>query len=414
MNGKIKSGLFYKTLGLVLLSLTLSKTNGQSWGCTDPMASNYDSEAFYNNGSCSYNPTLVSPASSVLLNPLIHETSGLVLWNGMLWTHNDNSDQNLYALDTVTGAIVQTVTLTGATNTDWEELAQDESYLYVGDFGNNANGNRTDLHILKILKSSISGGTPAIETIAFSYSDQTNFTPAGPNNTDFDCEAMVISPDSIFLFTKQWVSKQTTRYALPKTPGNHTAWPRETLNIGGLVTGASFNLAAGLTSLIGYTDLGSPFITLLYDQPNQHFFSGSIRKITLNLPAHQTEAIATSTGLQFFISNEAVVVPPFVNIPQQLHKIDLTALTSTNINPPVVSWNGTTSNDWFTASNWTPAAIPLSYQKVVVGPAPNPVLVTSSMGQQAICRDLKVESTGQVVVGSGNALLVRRNLQHEP
>ena len=106
--------------------------------------------------------------------------------------------------------------------------------------------------------------------------------------------------------------------------------------------------------------------------------------------------------------------PPFVNIPQQLHKTDLTAMTSTNINPPVVNWTGATSNDWFTTSNWTPPAVPLSYQKVVVGPAPNPVLVTSSMGQQAVCRDLLVEETGQVVVGTGNALLVRRNLQHEP
>jgi len=85
---------------------------------------------------------------------------------------------------------------------------QDKDYLYVGDFGNNLNGNRTDLKILRIRKNSVLVNPLKIDTINFSYSNQTNFTPTGTNNTDFDCEAFIVASDSIYLFTKQWISKR--------------------------------------------------------------------------------------------------------------------------------------------------------------------------------------------------------------
>lgn len=87
------------------------------------------------------------------------------------------------------------------TNIDWEEISQDADFVYVGDFGNNHNGIRADLHILRITKESILSDHSVIETINFSYSNQTDFAPAGSNNTDFDCEAFIASNGSIFLFT---------------------------------------------------------------------------------------------------------------------------------------------------------------------------------------------------------------------
>jgi len=53
------------------------------------------------------------------------------------------------------------------------------------------------LNILRIDKNSILAKTPVVDTILFSYSLQTDFSPAGPNNTNFDCEAFVVSNDSI-------------------------------------------------------------------------------------------------------------------------------------------------------------------------------------------------------------------------
>ncbi len=86
-------------------------------------------------------------------------------------------------------------------------------YLYIGDFGNNA-GSRTDLHILRIEKSSLLEGMPAIDTIAFAYEDQTDFTPSN-QNTAFDCEAFIAGTDSLFLFTKNWNNLSTVCYSVP-------------------------------------------------------------------------------------------------------------------------------------------------------------------------------------------------------
>jgi hypothetical protein len=34
-------------------------------------------------------------------------------------------------------AVLRTVAITNATNVDWEDIAQDASYIYIGDIGNN-------------------------------------------------------------------------------------------------------------------------------------------------------------------------------------------------------------------------------------------------------------------------------------
>jgi hypothetical protein len=68
--------------------------------------------------------------------------------NNNIITHNDSGGQaNLYEINASTGAL-RTVAITNATNVDWE-YAQDASYIYIGDIGNNF-GNRTDLKIYKI------------------------------------------------------------------------------------------------------------------------------------------------------------------------------------------------------------------------------------------------------------------------
>ncbi|MCC7223735.1 MAG: hypothetical protein IT273_08405, partial [Chitinophagales bacterium] len=156
----------------------------QIWGCTDPLANNYNATATHNNGTCTYNATSLSASQSSSISSTLDETSGLVWWNEKLWTHNDNTDLHLYGLDTV-GNINTTYTLANTANYDWEEIAQDADYLYVGDIGNNGNGNRTDLHILRIAKNSLSLPIQDIDTIYFSYADQSDFSPAGANNTNY-------------------------------------------------------------------------------------------------------------------------------------------------------------------------------------------------------------------------------------
>ena len=71
------------------------------------------------------------------LDIAVNETSGLLYLNNTLITHNDSATTNqLFDIDTSTGAITRTVTITNASNTDWEDLTHDGTYIYIGDFGN--------------------------------------------------------------------------------------------------------------------------------------------------------------------------------------------------------------------------------------------------------------------------------------
>lgn len=291
-------------------------------GCTDPLAVNYNQAATINDGSCMYPAAAVSPDASFILSSAVIETSGLIAFNNQLWTHNDNEDVFLHQLDTANGNLLSSTALPGTINIDWEEISQDADYVYIGDFGNNANGNRTNLKIYKIDKLSLLSGTPFIETIEFSYANQFLFNPAGPNNTDFDCEAMIVSTDSIYLFTKQWITNETSVYSLPKTAGIHTAKLLASYNVEGLITGASYFETQNLVVLCGYSATLQPFLFLLYDFQGKDFFGGNKRKISISLPFHQVEGIAGVDGLKYYISNEKFVQPP-INIPQKLHILDL-------------------------------------------------------------------------------------------
>lgn len=291
-------------------------------GCTDPLATNYNAGATANDGSCVYAVTTVS-TSSVVLDNSMSETSGLLRLNNFLWTHNDNGDVNLYAIDTTNGSVAQTCMLTNVTNIDWEEIQQDDNFIYIGDFGNNQNGDRTDLRILRIDKLNFCSNA-LVDTIAFAYEDQTDFTPTGNENTDFDCEAFIVSDDSIFLFTKQWNALQTTVYALPKTTGSFIAKKKNTYNVNGLVTGAAYLKDNGLVALCGYSSLLQPFVFLLYDFNNDEFFSGNKRRLELSLPFHQVESIASNDGKIFQLTNEAFSP---VSVAAKFHVLDLQPYT---------------------------------------------------------------------------------------
>jgi len=310
----------YSTLILVFILLS-GTAQAQIYGCTDRLALNYNSSATINDGSCIYNLSNISPLGSLPLDEVLSETSGLIFWNNNLWTHNDNSDSNIYMLDTLYGRIVQAYPLTGIENRDWEEISQDEEYIYIGDFGNNS-GNRTDLRILKVSKVSLISGSPDIDSIEYSYSDQVDFTPAG-NDTDFDCEAFIVTGDSIYLFTKQWVSNQTSLYSLPKNAGNYTAKLRSSLDVNGMITGAVYLGSERIIALSGYSNRLVPFVYLLYDFTGSDFFDGNKRKIGILLDFHQIEAITSTDGIKYFMSNESFSLFPLTNTPQKIHVFNL-------------------------------------------------------------------------------------------
>ena len=299
-------------------------SSAQVLGCTDKLSKNYNPLASSNDGSCCYPKKSMRPYSSVLLNEQLHETSGLLFLDCFLWTHNDDTDTHLYALDTISGKIVKRIKLNHTANTDWEEIAQDSAYLFIGDFGNNYKGNRKDLKVLRIEKQSLLLNQPKIDTIAFKYPNQTDFSLQHSNRTNFDCEAMIVGQDSLFLFTKEWKSKKTSLFSLPKTPGDYVANYKATHSVKGLITGATYLKNQKLIALCGYSKKLKPFIYLLYDFEDNDFFLGNRRKIKLKLPFHQIEGIATNDGLHYYLSNENFTRKPIVSVLQQLHMLDLT------------------------------------------------------------------------------------------
>lgn len=307
---------------IIAFVLVYTASYGQILGCTDVLAKNYTHQATLNNGSCLYPLSKIKPKISILLNDTLIETSGLIAFDNLLWTHNDDHDTSVYGLDT-TGKIQKKVKLENVKNTDWEEITQDSSYIYIGDFGNNSSGNRTDLHILRIEKQSFLANKPIIDTISFSYSNQKDFSPKKGNTTDFDCEAFIVSQDSIYLFTKQWTQNKTSIYVLPKTSGTHIARLKEIIDVKGLITGANFQISNKSTVLCGYTRNGHPFLFVLNDYQNYDFSTGNKRKIKLSLTFHQIEGITTEDGKLFYITNESFVKKPIINNPQAMHTIDL-------------------------------------------------------------------------------------------
>ena len=299
---------FYSILTILLLASLAS--HSQVEGCTDKAAINYDPKANANNGSCRYAPTFIMPILKCIQPTVLSENSGMIFWDNLLWQFNDGGGLPvLYAMDTLTNSIVRTVKLQDAYNLDWEDIAQDESYIYVGDFGNNLNGARPKFLIYKISKSDLIGKNgnfvvkPSI--IQFTYEDQPMRPVIVPSNTtDWDCEAMISFENKLFLFTKQWKGKKTVVYELSKETGFNVAFRKDSLGVGGLITGADIHVEQKRIVLTGYTISGERFIYLLYDFKGSNFFSGNKRKISL-LGPQQTESVSFIDSNNIYIGSES-------------------------------------------------------------------------------------------------------------
>lgn len=313
-----------KKITAVLLVIFVSmQVQAQVCGCTDPLASNYNAAATINDGSCTYGNALLSAVPMGDLDEVLFGTSGMIFWNDGYWTYNDHSNTFMYEIDSTNAAIVDSLLIVQDGNDDTEEISQDSLYLYFGDFGNNA-GCRTDLHLLRVSKQGLCDNDFTVDTIFFSFADQADFT-ASVQATDFDCEAFIVGSDSIYVFTKQWVSEGTVCYGFPKEPGTQIATPCGTCNVGGLITGATYFPTKRLVVLCGYSSALQPFFYLLYDFQGQNFFSGNKRKLNFPLLTRaQVEAIASSDALHYYITNEDFVYQEVIPSPAKLQQVDLT------------------------------------------------------------------------------------------
>lgn len=292
------------TLFLLFIVLSLPIAIIAQDGCTDPLASNFDTNAINNDGSCEYATTNYLMNLVGTLDTDVQETSGLLFIGDELWTHGDSGNENaLYQLDTMTGDILRDVRIANAENEDWEDITQDDQYIYIGDFGNNE-GVRTDLKIYRILKNSLSLDVVNADVINFEFEDQTEFIPNW-NNHDFDCESLIYWNNSLHIFTKNWVDNKSRHYTIDPTPGNQVAQLQSSFNASGLITGADIN-EEGVIAMIGYTEGGANFMWLLSDYNQADFFSGNKRRIELGsaVTNSQTEGIVFKDKFNGFVSGE--------------------------------------------------------------------------------------------------------------
>ncbi len=269
------------------------------------------------------------PHLIAVLPTIINETSGLLMQDGKLWTINDGGNPAaIYRIDTITGMIIQTIVIRNAINSDWESLTQDDSDVYIGDFGNNS-GNRSDLRILKIPKAelfSTEADTVNATFIYFSYPDQISFV-ADFCKTGFDCEAFFVQHDSIHLFTKDWSDQQTKHYILPSDTGTYVAKLVESFDAGGLITDAAINEKGNMT-LLGYKKTWGKFYTCFMWEFSSYkccfYFSGNKRRVRLGsaLYAGQTEGMVLNNDNTVWLSSERIKAG-WLSLPAKLFTLDL-------------------------------------------------------------------------------------------
>jgi hypothetical protein len=208
------------------------------------------------------------PAATVgtIRSPLVAESSGLVASRslpGIYWTHNDSGDGPfLYAI-TATGELRGVLRVKGARAIDWEDIAAGpgpipkQSYLYVGDIGDN-NSVRPEIVVYRILEPS------SLDSRATKEKPQESQTaeairlryPDGKH----DAEALMVYPTTgdLYIVNKvAFASANVYKAVAPLNP-NHTT----TLTIlnelkltslfGGIITGGDISADGRRVALCDY------------------------------------------------------------------------------------------------------------------------------------------------------------------
>lgn len=239
----------------------------------------------------------------------VRETSGLLFLNGKIITHNDSGDgPNLYEIDSLSGLVTRTISVTNASHIDWEDITQDENHIYIGDIGNN-NGNRTDLKVYKVSKSDFFNSTSvSAEIISFSYEDQTNFT-SSPNNTNFDSEALAYYDNKLYIFTKNWINFQTNVYTIPADRGSYSAKKVSSYNTESLVTGVSYNKNDDSFMLTSYDSNLNVFLFFIdrFRTSDEDIFASRAIKTDLTgilEQGSQVEGITFYSNSKYYLSRE--------------------------------------------------------------------------------------------------------------
>lgn len=150
----------------------------------------------------------------------INESSGLARGAdaGVYWTMNDSGDRaRIFAInaygEVIGKAGAEGVAVEGARNQDWEDLASDfNGNLIIADLGNN-NNRRRNLTLYRVPMPDSATATSITPTEAWRvhYPEQWEFPP--PMN-NFDCEAVFVAQDQIYLVMKHRADRDAALYRM--------------------------------------------------------------------------------------------------------------------------------------------------------------------------------------------------------
>jgi len=153
-----------------------------------------------------------------LADTRVRESSGLATSlrypdsvSGVLWTHNDSGNAPyLFATDR-TGKALACFEVVGATNVDWEDVAEGPGYiepdgsyarsLYIADIGDNAKS-RSDLSIYRVREPDVYAARPYPQVSQTDPAEKFPFVY--PNGAHYDAETLLVHPKTgdVYIVTK--------------------------------------------------------------------------------------------------------------------------------------------------------------------------------------------------------------------
>lgn len=232
------------------------------------------------------------------LSKKINETSGLEYFNKDFLTFNDSGGKPALYQFSVQGNLLKKIPIEGAENNDWEDITQDENYVYISDSGNNK-GNRKNLNILIVDPND---NFKKIGEISFNYGDQKNFEKRKKH--PYDSEALMSTPEKLVLFSKNRKLFTSELYILPKTAGKYILSPEKSFDVQSLITGADYHHKLKLSALVGYAKSGEQFLYTLHSFDIKNLERVKLKKYKLPLDGKQIESIKIIDQNTFWITSE--------------------------------------------------------------------------------------------------------------
>ena len=238
------------------------------------------------------------------LSDQLKEISGLELYkDSIFFAINDGGNKNVVYILSKKMELLKTVEISEVKNHDWEALALDEKYLYIGDIGNNLN-NRKNLQIHRIpIKRLLEKTKASPETMEITYAEQRDFPPA-EKSMYFDAEAMISHNGKLWIFTKNRSKPfdgKSLVYSVEFSPGDNKTIKK------------SFELISGkggwlLDSFTGAASFNDYVYLLTYTKIIRYKWKGNtLQKVDeKSFPGYaQTEGISLSSQGQIYVANEA-------------------------------------------------------------------------------------------------------------